>query len=496
MPRILLVDDSAEERAIYRRLLGPGWTFLEASSGEEALELHRRHRPDLVLLDYHLPDSLGVDLVDAVGPAIMLTGQGNEAVAVEAMKRGALDYLSKSVLNRDSLQRAVRTALDRVAMQRRLRMHRALTEIALLLAQADSVRDVIPPLLREIGQAMEWDEAVWWDTGTEPGFRWPEGGAPLVNSGELAAKVWAEHRPLWEAASLALPVQLAGRVTAVIECRRICEREPDPSLVPLAAAIGSQIGQFIERRRAEAELRRSNEDLQQFAYVASHDLQEPLRMVAGFTQLLARRTQGRLDEKTSEYMTYILDGVSRMRELINALLEYSRVGTRGQQFEPVSLDSIFQQSLRNLQASVEESGAEVISGPLPEVTGDRIQLTQLLQNLIGNALKFRGVEPPHVRAAAERRDGEWVLSISDNGIGVAPEFADRIFVIFQRLHGPGEYPGTGMGLAIAKKIVERHGGRIWVESEPGRGAAFRFTLPDALSDKCGYGAAGYPDGGG
>ena len=229
------------------------------------------------------------------------------------------------------------------------------------------------------------------------------------------------------------------------------------------------------------ELARSNAELEQFAYVASHDLQEPLRMVASYTQLLARRYRDRLDADADEFISFAVDGVTRMQALINDLLAFSRVGTRGGTPEPTDAEMVLDRVLASLRPAMEESGATVTHDPLPTVTTDAVQLGQIFQNLVGNAIKFRRpTESPAVHVSARRGDGEWIFSVADNGIGIAPEYAERIFVLFQRLHSRTEYPGTGIGLAICKKIVERHGGRIWYESEPGAGTAFFFSVPEPV----------------
>lgn len=233
-----------------------------------------------------------------------------------------------------------------------------------------------------------------------------------------------------------------------------------------------------ELKKMSEELRRSNEDLQQFAYVASHDLQEPLRGVASFTKLLEKRYKGKLDEKADEFIDYIIDGASRMQMLIKDLLEYSQVSAQGITFRPVNCSVALEQAIYNLRSAIEESGAEVTYDLLPTVIGEEAQLSRLFQNLIGNALKFRNQEPLKIHISAHREEDEWIFLIRDTGIGIDPKQADRIFVIFQRLHTREKYSGTGIGLAICKKIVERHGGRIWVESEPGKGSTFYFTIPE------------------
>jgi PAS domain S-box-containing protein len=261
-------------------------------------------------------------------------------------------------------------------------------------------------------------------------------------------------------------------------------------LSPLESTDGvlvtAAIRDITERRRSEEhlvktvwELKRSNDELQQFAYVSSHDLQEPLRMVSSYTQLLAKRYKGRLDSDADEFIAFAVDGCNRMQGLIQDLLAYSRAGTSERELRKVPSESALRKALTNLRIMIKQSGAVVTHDALPTVRADETQLTQVFQNLVGNAIKYRRAEDPRVHVSAARNGGnEWTFSVGDNGLGIDPQYFERIFVLFQRLHGRDEFEGTGIGLAICKKIVERQGGRIWVESQPEKGSTFYFALPE------------------
>lgn len=259
----------------------------------------------------------------------------------------------------------------------------------------------------------------------------------------------------------------------------------DAEKVKVEAANAELRRENAERAAAEDALRektealaRSNADLEQFAYVASHDLQEPLRMVSSYMQLFEKRYKGAVDAQADKYIGYAVDGAKRMQALIAGLLEYSRIGR--QEEPPAALDAgaALEQALTNLRSALEESGAVVTHDPLPRVVGNPAQITRVFQNLVGNGMKFRRPEaPPRIHVAAEVRARDALFTVRDNGIGIDPQYSDRVFVIFQRLHTRAEYPGTGIGLSVCKKVVERHGGRIWFDSEPGAGTTFSFTLP-------------------
>ena len=291
--------------------------------------------------------------------------------------------------------------------------------------------------------------------------------------------------------AFAFPIMVGGQFYGVMEFMSQDVRARDERVIEIANSVGKQVGQFIGRKQAELalveaneqltrkaqELARSNAELEQFAYVASHDLQEPLRMISSYTQLTLRRYGNLLDGDAKDFMGFVVDGAARMKQLIEDLLAYSRVGTRGKEFQRTDCEAAVKRALVNLRAAIGESGATVTNDPLPTLDADESQLVQLFQNLIGNAIKFRGSHAPAIHVSAEEDGDTWILGVRDNGIGIEAQYFERIFMVFQRLHGKGEYPGTGIGLAICKKVVDRHGGRIWVESQHGHGSTFCFALP-------------------
>ena len=400
-----------------------------------------------------------------------------------------------------------------------------------ILAQAHGVEEAMPSVIRTMAEGLGYAYGARWVHDSKAHVlrsteSWSEDD-PAVQEfrrhstervesrpeqpGGLNRRVWTTGEAVWMrdvsketelarrdaareaglSSAFAFPILVGGEFYGVMEffSRRV--RPRDERVIEIAQTVGIQIGQFIARMHAEAALReandelerqaqelmRSNAELQQFAYVASHDLQEPLRMISSYTQLIMRRYGDRLDKEAREFMDYVVDGAGRMKQLIEDILAYSRVGTRGREFRKAQSGNALKKALINLRGSIEAAGATVTHDALPEVEADEPQLAQLFQNLIGNALKFKGNEAPRVHVSIAELPNAWEFSIQDNGIGIDAQYFDRIFMVFQRLHSKGEYDGTGIGLAICKKVVDRHGGRIRVESEPGRGSTFFFTLP-------------------
>lgn len=408
--------------------------------------------------------------------------------------------------------------VERWRAERRVSAQHQATRV---LAEATSTPEAMPKLLQVLGETLGWRLGFFWTPAAEGRLEcaaaWRRGRerceamlaasreTKLETKDDLPGRVWSTGSPFWLGdtskekhfpraqiaaadglkSAYAFPVFAEQQPYGVLEFFSDDSDMSDPALQAMLSSVATQAGLFVERTRAEerlrqmtANLQRSNTELQQFASVASHDLFEPLRMVTSYLQLLSHRYQEQLDAQGKEFIALAIDGARRMHALIHDLLEYSRVESRGRSFGPAEVQEVMDAALANLKVAIEESGARISSRNLPRVNGDSVQLTQLFQNLIGNAIKFRRAEPPVIEVSAERHGSEWCFCVRDNGIGIDPKHFERIFVVFQRLHTRQEYPGTGMGLAICKRIVERHGGRIWVESAPGEGSKFCFTLAE------------------
>jgi signal transduction histidine kinase len=416
---------------------------------------------------------------------------------------------------------------QRKEVERRQMIEHAVT---LLLADAHSIEEAIPRVIQVIGETLGYAYGARWVLDpAEDAMRCTESWCAAEvavdefrrqstsnvetqgKRGGLNRAVWATSAPVWIAdvahdstlrrresaqqaglrSAFAFPILVGGEFYGVMEFFGREVRARDEKILEIARTLSHQIGQFIARKQAEAalhkandelthkaqQLSRSNAELEQFAYVASHDLQEPLRMITSYTQLILRRYGDRFDGDAREFMDFIVDGATRMKQLIEDLLAYSRVGTHGKEFRPTESKAALQKALANLRAAIESTAGTVTYDPLPTVNADEFQLVQLFQNLIGNALKFKGAQTPRIHISAEDQAEAWTFAVKDNGIGIDAEYFDRIFMVFQRLHNRTDYPGTGIGLAICKKVVDRHGGRIWIESQAGLGSTFRFTVP-------------------
>jgi PAS domain S-box-containing protein len=508
MPKILLVDDNETGRyAMGRMLRHAGFTVTETDTGYETLRL-AGEQPDLIILDVKLPDLSGfevcqrlkADPTTAVIPVLQIS-----AVHIQDEDRalgltvGADSYLTgpvdpavllatiQAILRVRQVEKHLREANQALEAQRQAleQSNRALRESEERLRLALYAAGMGAWELNAETAEERWSpetEALW---GLEP-------GTFAGTTAAFLATVHPEDRDCVQ--------QARTRVLATSEGReRVDYRivRPDgtvrwmlvvgQSFLPAPGqAVGARgvVFDITEQKQLEqalaqraADLERLNTELQQFGYVVSHDLQEPLRTITNFIQLLAKHLHGTVDAQAAELISFVVDGTQRMQTLITDLLAYTRVSGPVQSFAAVDGEVLLAHVLGDLQLAIQDQGAEVTHDGLPTVQGDAGQLGLVLQNLIGNALKFRSAAPPRIHIGARRDGRHWVFAVRDNGIGIEPRYRERIFQVFQRLHTRSEYPGTGIGLAICKKIIERHGGRMWVESEQGKGATFFFTLP-------------------
>jgi PAS domain S-box-containing protein len=502
--KILLVDDTPDNLvSIEAALSGLGEDLVLANSGKEALR-HLLHEDfAAILLDVRMPDMDGFETAELIRgrprssktPILFLTGYRNEEHLFRGYNLGAVDFLFKPIVP-EVLRSKVAVFVDLSRSNARLKQQaEALRKQAEVLQKAEqrfrSLLEAAPdPMVvcREDGQILMVNSRM------ELLFRC---GRDRLRDGNISALV-----PGWELHSRARGGQnLAAELTAYYPEDRQAfpvELTFSPLMTEDGLMITSAIRDISERKKTEEQIRqlnasleqrvlertnalmRSNEELQQFAYIASHDLQEPLRNVSVFAQLLARRYQGELQGDADQFISYIVEGAERMQRLIHDLLDFSRVDARGADFFiRMSCDDALDDALQNLHSLIQESGASVTRGPLPWISGDPVQITRLFQNLLANSIRYRSDAPPCIHISAEAVGDEWIFSVRDNGIGVEPQYAEKVFGIFKCLHPRDKRSGSGMGLAICRKIVGGHRGRIRLESELGKGANVIFTLPQA-----------------
>jgi len=508
MLNILLVDDNETGRyAMGRMLRHAGFSVTETDNGHEALRL-AGEQPDLIILDVKLPDLNGfevcqrlkADPTTAVIPVLQISAiHIQDEDRALGLTMGADSYLTgpvdpsvllatiQAILRVRQVEKHLREANQALEVQRQVleQSNRALQESEERLRLALYAAGMGAWELNAETDEERWSpetEALW---GLEP-------GTFAGTTAAFLATVHPEDRDRVQRARTKILATSEGRER--LEYRIVW---PDGTVrwmlvvgQSIPAAPGQTVGargvvlDITEQKKLEqdlaeraAELERLNTELQQFGYIVSHDLQEPLRTINNFVQLLAKQLQGTVDAQAAELMGFVVGGAQRMQALITELLAYTRVSGHIQPFAAVDGEVLLAHVLGDLQLVIADAAAEVTHDPLPVVNGDAGQLGLVLQNLLGNALKFRSAAPPRIHVGARREGGQWVFSVRDNGIGIEPRFRERIFQVFQRLHPRSEYQGTGIGLAICQKIIERHGGRIWMESEPGQGATFFFTLP-------------------
>ncbi len=485
--RILLADDNADMRGYVRRLLGDFYEVEAVSNGVDALAAAHRDPPDLVLTDVMMPGLDGFGLLRELRaseatntiPVILLSARAGEDARIEGLESGADDYMVKPFTARELLARVG----AHLAMSR-LRRETALRERA-LRAEAEAAHDRASTILESISDAFVAIDADWRFTYVNAAAERANG----IKREEMIGKTFWDIFP-----------QVVGTDLETLYRRTKTQRVADHTEhfyapwqrwfeVRTYPAKDGGISLFYrditERKRTEEAMRKTNEalrmaneDLEQFAYSASHDLREPLRMVRTYCQLLSRNYAGKLGPDADEMIGYCIDGTERMNALLNDLLAYiSASSSSVESPAPSPLQSAFDGALRNLKTAVEETGATITHDPLPVLTIAAVHAQQIFQNLIGNALKYRGTDPPVIHVGARKENAGWIVSVRDNGIGIDPRYRTQVFGLFKRLHSSSEYSGTGIGLAICKKLVERYGGRIWVESEEGQGATFFFTIP-------------------
>jgi PAS domain S-box-containing protein len=484
---ILLMEDSGSIVNIVKEMLSEAgeqeYAIVDVKSLSEGLRLLKERHFDVILLDLGLPDSRGLSTVASVRkqthrtPIVVLTGMDHEAIATKALEMDVQDYLIKDEITTTLLKRSILYAIQRK------RIVEDLQESTEKLGYATAAADI---------GLWHWDlvkNEMAWNDQAKAFFGYPS-DYPMSYQAFVNPIHEEDRQPIETALQKALSEkteysvemrvhQPEGSVRWVLfKGRGLYDEAGKPIRIDgIAMDITARKQTEVRLTQTIAELSRSNKELEQFAYIISHDLQAPLRSIASFAEILADECRDQLSKDTNRYINFIVGGSRRMYRMIEDILAYSRTGTYEIELDPVDFESVFSQAVENLQSSIEEREAVITREPLPVVKADQSQMILLLQNLIENAIKF-SVEKPHIHISAVLSGNEWFFSLKDQGIGIDPVQFNRIFNLFQRLHTEEEYPGTGVGLAICKKIVERHGGKIWVESEPGQGTTFTFSLPE------------------
>jgi len=469
-----------------------------AGTLKEALEKIEQDNVDVVLLNTSLPDSSGLAAMQAIRKksralaVLMINDAENRTMALQTLRAGAQDYLIKGTLSYNSIARCLRYAIER----HRLRYEQ-------LLEGERSTRLILENSLQAFLAIDKNGIILDWNLRAEGLFGWSRQEAIGKHIAELVRpsptrnaylenleatlsdspegilnkrmEVYALHKDGHD-----FPVEFGFfRIKDKFDyfyCTFVHDITERKEIERKRRQLSEELEQRVQERTTE--LMRSNEELQQFAKIASHDLQEPLRAIEGFAKLLDRRYRDKLDAVGNQFLEFILDGVSRMQKLIQSVLEHSSISTEKKEIQAIDVSSVVKEVMKNLNQAINESKATIIYGDLPAVAVERAQLVQLFQNIISNSIKYASSDrSPYIIISAEKSVDEWLFSIRDNGIGIDNKYAERIFDMFSRLHGAVKYEGTGMGLAICKKIVTAHGGRIWMESEIGEGSIFFFTLP-------------------
>ncbi|MGO9231694.1 MAG: sensor histidine kinase [Bryobacteraceae bacterium] len=508
--KILLVDDTPENLVSLEAALAVlGEELVLARSGKEALRHLLKDDFAAVLLDVRMPEMDGFETAELIRsrprskqtPILFLTGYRNEEHLFRGYNLGAVDFLFKPIVP-EVLRSKVAVFVELSRSNAKLQEQaEALRRQAEVLQKAEQrFRSLLEAAPEAMVVCHPDGEIVMVNSQTEVLFGCGRDKLISRNIQTLVPRWKFESRPVWAEDYSHIKTQPAERGVELHALRDGNEFPVEISISPLQTEEGivitTAIRDISERTKAEEQIRqlnasleervlerteelmRSNEELQQFAYIASHDLQEPLRTVSVYAQLLAKRYLGHLGDDADQFIDFIVGSAERMEKLIHDLLDFSRVDARGADFfTQANCTDALDDAIRNLQSLIEESGAVITPEPLPSVIGDPVQLARLFQNLLVNSIKYRSEDVPRIQVAARAVDGEMLFSVRDNGIGIEPQYAEKIFGIFRCLHPRDRSSGSGMGLAICRKIVTRHGGRIWVESALGQGATFYFTLP-------------------